>query len=129
MPDRNCALVIEPDPEMRRRVCALLDELGCDTQFACRETFGHVTFRGCDLIVCDWDEWVATSEIPVEKRRATHCPLVLLLSRIPEESDWVRALEAGAFDLLEEPTSAAATAEFRRVVASALGRAREVHAA
>lgn len=129
MPHRNRVLVIEPDSEMRRWLCALLQEMGCETLIACREIFGHETFRICDLIVCDWDEWVVSSEIPIEKRHLPRTPVVLLVSRTPEEPNWVRVLEGGAFDLLEKPNSAVATAEFRRVVASALGWTQEVCAA
>ena len=128
MPRKNSVLVIELDPGVRHRVCGLLEELGCETHIARHEVLRQGVPQGYDLIVCDWVAWVASSEVPLDERRLPRSPRVILLVHTPDESLWVLALRAGAFDLVEEPNSPDSKQEFRRVVTNALGLVANAHA-
>lgn len=123
MKRKNCVLVIEPDAESRRRVCTLLEEIGCETRVASSKDLREGMLWGCDVVLWAWDDWAAwvgLRETPVEHQLPIY-PRVILVSRMPDECLWVHALRAGAFDYVEQPNSSHAMQEFRRAVASALG--------
>lgn len=129
---KDSVLVIEPEPSMRLRICSLLEELGCETRAASSKVVGEGIPGGCDLIVWaweDWAAWVGSGESRQAARQLPVYPRVVLLARVPDDCLWVKALQAGAFDFVEKPHSDPTTEEFRRVVASALGRPTEAHAA
>lgn len=113
--------VIEPDPAVRSRLLCLLAELGCRPhRVSSRAATEHALF-GCDLLIWNWVDWVAHSPLPPNQQHLPAWPRVILVSRCPNEADWLEALGAGAYDLVEAPHSSETVQEFRRVLREALG--------
>lgn len=129
MHHKQCVLVIEPDAAMRRRLYALLEECGCEVRIYSREALLEEMPLGCDLVLWAWDDWaawVASRKAAGQEPYLPVYPRTVLLTHTPDDALWIRALRVGAFDLIEEPNSAGATNEFRRVVAAALGLTSDV---
>ncbi|MGH9791832.1 MAG: hypothetical protein ACRD5W_11535 [Candidatus Acidiferrales bacterium] len=117
--------VIEPDPAVRSRLICMLAELGCQPhRVSWRAATEHALFA-CDLLIWNWVDWVAHSPLPPDQQHLPVWPRVILVSPCPNEADWLEALRAGAYDLVETPHSRESAQEFRRVLRQALGLPRD----
>ncbi len=117
--------IIEPDPAARSRLVCLLAELGCKPhRVSSRAVTEHALFA-CDVLIWNWVDWVAHSPVPPEQQHLPVWPRVILVSPCANEADWLQALRAGAYDLVETPHSLDRAREFLRVLRQALGVAEE----
>lgn len=112
--------VVSADPIMLARICCVLREMGLGVRAAGMSALREATWK-CDLLLCAWEDWILSRQVLGAGPSLPRRPRVVFVSRTPNESQWVQALGAGAFDLIEEPHSPGAVKQFRRAVAVALG--------
>jgi len=123
METRKQVVILEPHRESVQWIQCLLSHIPCMVRTARGADLRQETAEA-DLVLCSWEEWLRSLK-GAPQDALPHFPPVVMLAHAPSDRDWHAALEAGAFDLVEEPHSDIAAREFLRVVRLALEQADE----
>ena len=124
MEHQRDVLIIETEPAIRDEIRNLCRELGCRVQVASEDALWDLApaAAGFDLAIIEWERWQAKQPIEGAATVLPARPPVVVVTQLNEDADWTKALEAGAFDIVEPPDHPFARKEFQRVVALALNR-------
>lgn len=99
-------LVVSSDDEVRQKLAESLAECGLGSIFSSTVAESRIAVAGRDVFVVVCNEWLPDgSYVDIVKLMARSCPRIplIVISRIGDWPEYLRAIGAGAFDYVAYP--------------------------